>query len=330
MAGGAGIQNGYGGIAVFYNIQHAGQQVTGIQRTGLTRLEIDRHAPRILCAGDAVLQRGNVVAGAGDVMSAAEVEPLHIGQQIAKLFCHGIQRHGQCIGVLLAESVEVQSVQKLRQAGVLRHGGIPCCAGRTKAAAGRAGVVDRVAVLRGAFRVDAQPYAFARSLDLCTEFCQLCRGVKDDMVGIAQQLVHLVRAVGGAEYMDFFAGHLLGTQPCLKQAAGLGARQVRRQQGIQVIVAERLLRQQHPAAGALCQPAQNLRVTGQRGLVQQIAGCGQGGKFRRHCAADGRKWRPCIALYHQSTRTGLWFSLRGRPYLSSASRNGSGLNSSTV
>ena len=25
MAGGAGIQNGYGGIAVFYNIQHAGR-----------------------------------------------------------------------------------------------------------------------------------------------------------------------------------------------------------------------------------------------------------------------------------------------------------------
>ena len=150
------------------------------------------------------------------------------------------------------------------------------------------------------------------------------------MVGIAQQLVHLVRAVGGAEYMDFFAGHLLGTQPCLKQAAGLGASQVRRQQGIQVIVAERLLRQQHPAAGALCQPAQNLRVAGQGGLVQQVAGRWQGGKFRRHRAADGRKRRPCIVQCHQSTRTGLWFSLRGRPYLSSASRNGSGLNSSTV
>ena len=329
MAGGAGIQNGYGGIAVFYNIQHAGQQVTGIQCTGLTRLQIDRHAPRILCAGDAVLQRGNVVAGAGDVMSAAEVEPLHIGQQIAEFFSHGVQRHGQCIGVLLAERVEVQSVQKLRQAGVLRHGGIPCCAGRTKAAAGRAGIVDCVAVLRGAFGVDAQPYAFARRLDLCTEFCQLCRGVKDDMVGIAQQLVHLVRAVGGAKDMHL-AGHLFGTQPCFKQAAGLGARQVRRQQRIQVIVAERLLRQQHPAAGALCQPAQNFRVAAQRIFIQQIAGCGQGGKFRRHRAADGRKRRPCIVQCHQSTRTGLWFSLRSRPYLSSASRNGSGLNSSTV
>ena len=263
-------------------------------------------------------------------MPAAEVEPLHIGQQIAELFCHGVQRHGQRIGVLLAERVEVQSVQKLRQAGVLRHGGIPCCAGRTKAAAGRAGVVDRVAVLRGAFRVDAQPYAFARRLDLCTEFCQLCRGVKDDMVGIAQQLVHLVRAVGGAKDMHLTAGHLLGTQPCFKQAAGLGARQVRRQQGIQVIVAERLLCQQYLAAGALCQPAQNFRVAAQRIFIQQIAGCGQGGKFRRHRAADGRKRRPCIVQCHQSTRTGLWFSLRGRPYLSSASRNGSGLNSSTV
>ena len=150
------------------------------------------------------------------------------------------------------------------------------------------------------------------------------------MVGVPQQLVHFVRTVGGAEYMDFFAGHFLSAQPRLKQAAGLGARQVRCKQGIQVIVAERLLCQQYPAAGALCQPAQNFRVVAQRIFIQQIAGCGQGGKFRRHRAADGRKRRPCIVQCHQSTRTGLWFSLRGRPYLSSASRNGSGLNSSTV
>ena len=161
------------------------------------------------------------------MVSAAKIEPFQPRQQVAEFLFHSVQRHGQRIGVLLAERVEVQSVQKLRQAGVLRNSGIPCCAGRTKAAAGRAGVVDRVAVLRGAFWVDAQPYALTGCLGLGAEARQLRRGVKDDMVGIAQQLVHFVRTVGGAEYMDFFTGHLLSAQPCFKQAAGLGARQVR-------------------------------------------------------------------------------------------------------
>ena len=82
--------------------------------------------------------------------------------------------------------------------------------------------------------------------------------------------------------------------------------------------------------GTTGEPAQNLRVAGQGSFIQQVAWRGKDGKFRRHCAVDGRKRRPCVALRHQSTRTGSWFSLRGRPYLSSASRNGSGLNSSTV
>ena len=150
------------------------------------------------------------------------------------------------------------------------------------------------------------------------------------MVGVPQQLVHFICAVGRAENVHFFAGHFLRAEPRLIQAAGLGAREVRRQQRVQIVVAERLLRQQHLAPGTMGQPAQNLRVAGQGSFIQQVAGRGQGGKFRRHCAVDSRKRRPCVALRHQSTRTGSWFSLRGRPYLSSASRNGSGLNSSTV
>ena len=43
-----------------------------------------------------------------------------------------------------------------------------------------------------------------------------------------------------------------------------------------------------------------------------------------------RKGRAAVAHPHQSTRAGLWLSERGRPYLSSASRYGSGSNSSTV
>ena len=129
---------------------------------------------------------------------------------------------------------------------------------------------------------------------------------------------------------DFLAGHLFRTQAGFKQAAGFGTGQVWRQQGVAVIIAERLLGQQHLAAGALGQTAQNFRVAGQGVFIQQVAGGRQFFQFRRDGSAECRKRRPHIPLVHQSTSTGLWFSLRGRPYLSSASRNGSGLNSSTV
>ena len=201
---------------------------------------------------------------------------------------------------------------------------------RIAAAARRAGVIDGVAVLRRTFRVDAQPYAFPRRFGRGTEFCKLCRGVEHNVVGIAQQLIHLVCTVGGAEHVHLPAGHFLRAQPRLKQAAGLGARQMLCQQRVKIIVAERLLRQQHLAAGARRQCAKDFGILRQRALVYQVTGGRQGGKLRPGIPAECRKRRPRIALRHQSTSTGLWFSLRGRPYLSSASRNGSGLNSSTV
>ena len=102
----------------------------------------------VLRLGDAALQRGEVVIRAGDVVSAAEIEPLHPGQKVAEFLLYDGQRLGQCVGVLLAESVEVQSVQQLRQGGVLLHGGVPLGAGRAQPTARGAGVVDLMAVLR--------------------------------------------------------------------------------------------------------------------------------------------------------------------------------------
>ena len=45
------------------------------------------------------------------MVPAAKVEPLHPGQKIPELCFHRRQRQGQCIGILLAQGVEVQSVQ---------------------------------------------------------------------------------------------------------------------------------------------------------------------------------------------------------------------------
>ncbi len=80
-----------------------------------------------------------------------------------------------------------------------------------------------MAVLGRALGIDAQSHTFARRLGRGAKFCQLRGRVEDDMVGVPQQLVHFICAVGRAENVHFFAGHSLRAEPRLKQAAGLGA-----------------------------------------------------------------------------------------------------------
>ena len=59
------------------------------------------------------------------MVPAAEVDPFHLGKQVAERFFHGGQGGSQGISVLLAEGVEVQAVQQGGEAGLLGHGGIP-------------------------------------------------------------------------------------------------------------------------------------------------------------------------------------------------------------
>ena len=187
-----------------------------------------------------------------------------------------------------------------------------------------------MALLGGALRIHPQSQAFARLLAPGPEGLQLVDGVKDDVVGVLQELLKLVLPVGPAEHVDLPLGHLLLDQPGLIEAAGLGARQIRRQQGIEVEVRERLLRQQDLAAGALLHPQQKFTVAAQLGFVQQIAGGGQGRQGGLGEVRQPGKGRARVPQPHQSTRAGAWLSERGRPYLSRASKYGSGSNSSTV
>ena len=73
---------------------------------GMTLLQPGRpplHMPAVLLLhpGDAGFQRGKVIARAGDVVSAAKIEPFQPRQQVAEFLFHCVQRHGQRIGVLL-------------------------------------------------------------------------------------------------------------------------------------------------------------------------------------------------------------------------------------
>ena len=185
------------------------------------------------------------------MVPAAEVEPLHAGQQIPKFLFHRVQRGCQRVGVLLTQGVEVQTIQQGGQLRRCLHGGIPLGAGSAKAAAGGAGVVDGVAFLRRALRVDAQANALACRLCRRAERRQLPGRVEHDMVRILQQFCKLILPVGGAEHMVLLVRQLLPAQAALVQAAGLGACQIRGQHWVHVKVGKGLLRQQNFAAGAL-------------------------------------------------------------------------------
>ena len=123
---------------------------------------------------------------------------------------------------------------------------------------------------------------------------------------------------------------LLPAKAALVQAAGFGACQIGRQHRVEIKVGKGFLRQQDAAAGALLHPQQNFAVAAQLCFVQQIAGRGQRGQCFLCQVCKARKGRAAVVHLHQSTRAGLWLSERGRPYLSRASRYGSGSNSSTV
>ena len=264
------------------------------------------------------------------MVAASKVHPLHLGQQVCELCLHCFQGHSQGVGVLLAKGVEVEAIQQLRQLRVGRRSGVPLGPGGAQTAAGGTGVIDGMALLGGALRVYPQAHAFAGGLGRRAKLCQLPRGVEHDVVGVLQQLGELVCPVGSAEHMVLLFRQLLPAQAALVQAAGLGACQVGGQHRVHIKVGKGLLGQQGPASGALLQLQHDLPIPAQLGLVQQVAGGGQTLQllFRQVCQPC--KGRAAILQPHQSTRAGLWLSLRGRPYWSSAARYGSGSNSSTV
>ena len=71
------------------------------------------------------------------------------------------------------------------------------------------------------------------------------------MVGVVEQLCELVHPVGGAEDVVLLLGQLLPAQTALVEAAGLRARQIGREEGVEVEVGEGLLGQQYLAARPL-------------------------------------------------------------------------------
>ena len=243
------------------------------------------------------------------MVPSAHVEPLHPGQDIPEALFHGGQGCLQRVGTLLAQRVEMESVQQAGQ--LFRHFPVPCFPRHAQAASLRAGIIDVMPFLGGAFRVDPQADAFPAFLRSRPELLQLPHGIEHNMVRVPQQLPELILPVSGAENMHLFPRHFLRAQPGFIQAAGLGSREIRGKQRVEIIVGEGFLGQQDPAPGMLRHRSQDPAVFLQPFLIHHIARRPERGEaFRRVPAGKTPEY---FLSVHQSTSTGLWFSLRGRP-----------------
>lgn len=312
VAGGRGIEDGDG--VLLLDVEHLGDEETGIQRDGLAGLDVDGQAVRLLHVADALLEERDIIAFLRDVVAAAEVDPLHLRQVLAELLLDGLERDGERVGALLAERVEVQAFQS--PDGALVEVAQPHA--ETRACGAR--VVDGV-LLRRALGVDAQATRDAGRKGRGAEFLPLRERVEDDVAANLRELRELGLLVGRREDMSLLAelAHLLMTEPRLVEAAGRRAREVLGDQRVVVVHGEALLGEQDVRARALLHLMQDAQVVLEQVLRDDVRG-------RRHLEELFAVKR--CERFHQSTSSGSKLSFHGRPHLLSASMNGSGSNSS--
>ena len=206
----------------------------------------------------------HIVIRAGDVVAAAEVDPLHLRQVLAEFRLDGLERDGERIGALLAERVEVQALKACDSAL------IKVAQAHAEARALRARVVDGV-VLRRALGVDAQAARDAGCECLRAELLPLGKGVEDDVVTDLGELRKFRLLVGGRKDMVLFA-HLLMAELGLVEAAGRRAREVLSDQRVVVVHGEALLGEQHMRARALLHLVQDAQVVLQEVLRDDVRG----------------------------------------------------------
>ena len=98
------------------DLEHGCLQRARIERHRLARLQVNREMwIAALEIQKQLHQPVHVVVGARDVVPAAEVDPLHLRQQIAELRLEPRQHLAQLLHPLLAQAVEVKAVKKVKR-----------------------------------------------------------------------------------------------------------------------------------------------------------------------------------------------------------------------
>ena len=93
-------------------LQHAGDEEARVEYDGLARLEVHLHVVCLPQPAHNADQPLNVVILPRDVVTAAQVEPLHPRKIRTELFLERGHRLLERVGILFAERVKVQAVKE--------------------------------------------------------------------------------------------------------------------------------------------------------------------------------------------------------------------------
>jgi len=271
MARRRGIENG-DILAVFHGLEHGRDQIAGVQHDRLARLEIDLHLVLVAQIDDAVDERVHIVVRTGDVMAAAEIEPLHALHVAAEAHFKRRDRAHEIVRVLLAQRVEMETLDAVEQVRLKVRLGDAQTRGRA------ARVIDGVvARLRRALRIETQTAALSGHARQIAVLFPLRERVEHDVVGIIQDFMELVRRVRGRIDMRL-AAEFLVTQPRLEQTGRGRSGEVFAQQRIGRKHGKRLLREQDLRAAAPRDVAQHRKVLHKAVFVDDKAGSRKIGK----------------------------------------------------
>ena len=182
--------------AVFQRVEHRCHQPARIERNSLSRLKIHLHAVLVLQILHAFFQLIKVVAVFSDVVSSAEVEPLHFAEIPAELFLYVRNRPFKHISTLLAHRMEMQALDtvKLALLEIIERDAQP--------RARKARIVNIGLYLR-IFGVAAQSAGYFPSAvpDRITVLFPLRKAVEHDVVCDLHKLAHVLIGVSGAVNM---------------------------------------------------------------------------------------------------------------------------------
>ena len=151
---------------------------------------------------------------AGNVVAAAKIHPFHLRQVLAEMLLEGLQHAFQGVGVLFAESVEMEpfdAVQEFRFE--LRFGDA-----ESRKLAAR---VVQVGLDGRKLRIYANSCAHTCGEGLVFKTLPLAKAVEGNVACAGENLVDFVVVIDGGEHVDFFTHFLLG-ESCFVQTGGGG------------------------------------------------------------------------------------------------------------
>ena len=201
------------------NVANACDEFSGLPADGFARFHDDLQV-RVACGE--ILEDAHefiaVVVLAGDVMTAAEVHPLHLREVLAEVLFECGENAFESVGILFAKRMEVEAVNAVEEFG------LEFLFGHAEAGKLAAGVV-KVGFDCRKFRVHADAGTDAVGERLVLEAQPLRKAVERDVVRCIEDGVDFVVFVDGGKDVDFLV-HLFAGEAGFVEARGGGAGEV--------------------------------------------------------------------------------------------------------